>query len=271
MRDQPGVGPTRIEGRDYKATTRMVRDWTVYIGLHGVAVAGVFIAYFLLLIINTAAVYFITSNAVVLGIMAPSMVLAIVLWRTRRVPRSQKEQKLWNEIEVLKRGGHFNGVAENLQKLSESGNLKAMLQLAELFDAGRGVARNPQRAFNLVQQAAKCGHVESLHALGTRYLNGLGVTVDIATALKWFKAAADHGLPEASMSLGYLHEHPRRNSDPDLQQAANWYRQATERYLMAKQAANAKAALMALVNAEPNETVIEHLKSQLQSLEPLPR
>ena len=196
------------------------------------------------------------------------MILAIVLWRTRRVPRSQKEQRLWNEIEILKRGGHFNGVAENLQKLSESGNLKAMLQLAELFDAGRGVGRNPQRAFNLVQQAAKHGHVESQHALGTRYLNGLGVTVDIAAALKWFKAAADHGLPEASMSLGYLYEHPRRNSDPDFQQAANWYRQATERYLMAKQVDDAGAAFKALKNVEADPAIIRHLQERLEAMMP---
>lgn len=267
LRNEPFAAPARVKGRDYKTITMVLRDWTAYIGLHGVAVFGIFFLYFFLIVLNTAVIYFVQSNIVVLSVMTPSILVAILLWRTRSIPRSQKEQKLWKEIEELKRGGHFNEVAANLQKLSEAGNLKAMLQLAELYDAGRGVAHNPQRAFNLVQQAAKRGHVVSQFALGERYLNGLGVTVDIEKAKQWYTSAAGHGQPAAAMSLGYLSEHPRRNSEPDLKQAGKWYQQATEQYLMARQAGDAKAALAALLNVEHDEAITDRLKAQLQSLE----
>jgi len=267
LKNQPVVRPTRIQGRDYKTASMVARDWTAYIGLHGVAVVGVFAAYFLLLVLNTAAVYFISSNIVVLSIMAPSMIVAIWLWRTRRVSRSDTEQKLWKEIEVARRGGHFNDVAGNLQKLAEGGNLKATLKLAELYDAGRGIARNPRHAFELIAKAARRGHVESQFALGERYLNGLGVTVDIKAAKQWYQSAADHGLPAAAMSLGYLCEHPRRNSEPDLEAAAKWYRQATERFIMNKQLEDAKAAFAALTHVAADAPVLSQLQSQINALD----
>ena len=267
LRDEPFALKARVNGKDYKTLPMVLRDWTAYIGLLGVAVVGVFVAYFLLIILNTAAVYFISTNIVVLSITAPSVIVAIWLWRTRKVSRRDTEQKLWKEIEVFRRGGHFNGVAENLRKLAEGGNLVAMLRLAELHDAGRGAARNPKRAFDLVRQAAKRGHVPSQFALGERYLNGLGVTVDIQAAMQWYKSAADHGLPAAAMTLGYLCEHPRRNSEPDLEAAARWYRQATEHFLMAKRPEDAKAAFAALKNVESDDAMLKRLQAHIMSME----
>jgi hypothetical protein len=266
LRDQPFSLKARVKGRDYKTWPMIVREWLAFIGLHGVAVVGVFVAYFLLIIVNTAAIWFITSNAVVLGIMAPSVVIATWLWRTRKLSRRDTEQKLWKEIEVFRRGGHFNDVAENLRKLAAGGNLAAMLRLAELHDTGRGAPRSPKLAFDLVHQAAKRGHVPSQFALGERYLNGLGVTVDIQAAKQWYRFAAERGLPTAAMTLGYLCEHPRRQSEPDLEGAARWYRQATERFLIAKQLDDAKAAFAALKNVESDDAVLGRLQAHLESM-----
>jgi len=263
LKNQPFAGPTRIKGRDYKTAPMVVWDWTAYIGLHGVAVVGVFFLYFFLIVLNTAVVLFVQSYIVVMSIMAPSAIMAIWLWRTRRIPRSHKEKRLWTEIEILKRGGHFNGVAENRQKLAEGGNLIAMLQLAELFDAGRGVARNPRRAFDFVHHAARRGHVASQFALGERYLNGLGVTVDIDRAMQWFKSAADHGLPAAAMTLGYLCEHPRRNSEPDLDAASRWYAQAVDGFILAKRMDDARAALVALRNVSTKASELAQLENRI--------
>lgn len=267
LKNQPFTGPTRVKGRDYRTLTMVVRDWTAYIALHGIAVVGVFFLYFFLIALNTAVIYFVQSNFAVLSVLAPSLVTAFLLWRTRRVPKNRKESRLWGEIETFRRGGHFNDVAQHLHTLAEAGSLKAMLQLSELLDAGRGAARNPKRAFDLVRQAAKRGHVAAQFALGERYLNGFGTTVDIREAMQWFKSAADHGLPAAAMSLGYLYEHPRRYHEPDLEAAAEWYKQAAERYLMMKQPEDAKAAIAALKNVKHDDTVLGRLQAHIASME----
>jgi SEL1 protein len=41
--------------------------------------------------------------------------------------------------------------------------------------------------------------------LGHLYANGAGVDADNATALKWFRAAAEKGHPSALYGLGYMH------------------------------------------------------------------
>ena len=52
LRDEPFALKARVNGKDYKTLPMVLRDWTAYIGLLGVAVVGVFVAYFLLIILN---------------------------------------------------------------------------------------------------------------------------------------------------------------------------------------------------------------------------
>ena len=40
------------------------------------------------------------------------------------------------------------------------------------------------------------------HNLGVLYLNGVGVPLDFQSAYKWFKSAAEEGLPEAQLNVG---------------------------------------------------------------------
>lgn len=41
--------------------------------------------------------------------------------------------------------------------------------------------------------------------LGHIYANGEGVPQDNATAVAWFKRAADRGHPSGALALGYMH------------------------------------------------------------------
>ena len=56
------------------------------------------------------------------------------------------------------------------------------------------------------RQAADAGDVDAMAHLGHAYANGLGTAPSNASALHWFRAAAERGAhPSALYGLGYLH------------------------------------------------------------------
>lgn len=56
----------------------------------------------------------------------------------------------------------------------------------------------------LLEQAEK-GNVTAQYRLGFRYENGYGAPVDLAKALKWYRAAAEQGNPQAQGKLGRMY------------------------------------------------------------------
>jgi len=61
--------------------------------------------------------------------------------------------------------------------------------------------------------------------LGLLYQQGRGVTKDNKRAARWYREAAEAGLPEAQFNLGYLYERGL-GLKADGPKAAVWYRRA---------------------------------------------
>jgi hypothetical protein len=59
------------------------------------------------------------------------------------------------------------------------------------------------------------------------YYEGRGVPQDPAKAIRWWRKAADQGLPAAQYNLGLMYENEEGVSQ-DLAEAAKWYRKAAE-------------------------------------------
>ncbi len=66
-------------------------------------------------------------------------------------------------------------------------------------------AADGERSRALIGQAAAAGHTASQVHFGRLYLEGSGVKRDLATALRWYRAAADQGSPEAALALAEAH------------------------------------------------------------------
>ena len=49
---------------------------------------------------------------------------------------------------------------------------------------------------------ADAGNVISQYNLGLCYAEGTGVEVDLAEAVRWFRKAAEQGMPQAQFNLG---------------------------------------------------------------------
>ncbi|RWX76928.1 hemagglutinin [Neorhizobium lilium] len=78
-----------------------------------------------------------------------------------------------------------------------------------------------------LSDAAASGDANALYQIGIRYTEGRGVQTDLAEAAKWYKLAADEGLPPAQYRYANLLEKgtgiPR-----DINKAADYYRKAAE-------------------------------------------
>jgi hypothetical protein len=72
-----------------------------------------------------------------------------------------------------------------LQKKAEAGDAKSQTKLGHLYQAGKGVPKDPNQAVKLYQEAAAQGDAGGQWSLGSCYLVGLGVKQDAAEAVKW--------------------------------------------------------------------------------------
>lgn len=65
--------------------------------------------------------------------------------------------------------------------------------LASLMLEGKGVARDPDTAFDLFMKAAAQGHAKSMNMIGGFYEHGLGRPASMEIARDWYRRAAEGG------------------------------------------------------------------------------
>ena len=76
--------------------------------------------------------------------------------------------------------------------------------LGHMYLHGRGVPRDPQKAFGYLDRAAAAGDAVGMHGLGYAYLLGVGVDQDEEEGVRLIKAAADANVMDAKYNLGML-------------------------------------------------------------------
>jgi TPR repeat protein len=99
----------------------------------------------------------------------------------------------------------------------------AMVRLGKLYEDGRGVPPDNNKARGLYEQAARMDSAEAMFDLGALYESGGGgMTPDTAKAIEWFQRAAALGHAEAMSKLAALYDKGAWVA-PDLDQARAWY------------------------------------------------
>ena len=85
-----------------------------------------------------------------------------------------------------------------------TGNVDAMLALANFYSVGTLVARDVGQGFGWYLKAAKAGNAEAEFRAGLAYAQGLGTGTDLKEARRWLTAAEGQGYPLAAPSLQAL-------------------------------------------------------------------
>ncbi|MBG6155728.1 TPR repeat protein [Labrenzia sp. EL_159] len=103
----------------------------------------------------------------------------------------------------------------------------AILVLAEMYDTGSGVAKDPGEALELYRKSADLGNSDAFIALGDFYADGDQVERDFEKALQLYGQAREDGNSDALFELGYLYT---RSEWPghDFDKAMDYFREADE-------------------------------------------
>jgi len=114
---------------------------------------------------------------------------------------------------------------EKLRSAAQQGDIRAQLNLGEMYERGGFVARDLKEAVRWYQLAAQQGAVNAQLNLGKIYELGQGVAQDYKEALRWFQLAARQGSPNGQFNLGFMYESGRGVAQ-DYKEAVRWYRLA---------------------------------------------
>ncbi len=82
---------------------------------------------------------------------------------------------------------------ETLKPLALQGKVDAQYELALMYRDGKGTAKNPEKAFMLLNKVAKKGYARAQYELGQLYEKGEGVAQDYSKASEWYSLASNLG------------------------------------------------------------------------------
>ncbi|VAW97819.1 hypothetical protein MNBD_GAMMA20-822 [hydrothermal vent metagenome] len=108
---------------------------------------------------------------------------------------------------------------------AEQGNAKAQYAIGEMYEKGRGVEKDPRRAFSWYSKATQQGNIKAEYKLGMAYLNGTGIRENYRKAHDWLSKSSNQGYARAQYFLGTLYENGQGTAQ-DLDKALAWYKQA---------------------------------------------
>jgi len=113
----------------------------------------------------------------------------------------------------------------NVEKDVARGNTKAMVNLAYMYQDGKGLAVNDSRALALFSDAATAGDPRAQMSMAMRFFNGKGVTRDASDRMRWLRASAVQGYADAQTVLGTVLVQGVF-SDPSYEEGAVWLKKA---------------------------------------------
>jgi len=123
--------------------------------------------------------------------------------------------------------GDYVAAAAEYQRLAESGDPVAQVNLGYMYYVGEGVTQDYGQALAWYNEAASQGNADAQYNLAVAYAFGEGVDQDFATAVEWYRAAAEQGHAVAQYSLGLSYAYGE-GVDRDPVEAATWFTQSAE-------------------------------------------
>lgn len=111
--------------------------------------------------------------------------------------------------------------------LAQQGHPAAQYSMGLLYDQGKGVEKDSQRALQYFQSAVKQNLPAAQYYLGVKYYAGLGVDKNVKKARQLLTQAAQQDHLQAQFQLGLLYDNGEAGiQDPQL--ATDWFSKAAE-------------------------------------------
>ena len=122
----------------------------------------------------------------------------------------------------------YQSAAEGIQKLADTGNLRAVKLLGDLYLNGKGgLTQDYAKAMAAFLTAAEQDYAPAQAQLAYMYMNALGVEADYNEAMEWNNRAAQQGDAQAQAQIGYMY-HMGLGVTQNLDEAGRWYTKAAQ-------------------------------------------
>jgi TPR repeat protein len=156
---------------------------------------------------------------------ATRFLLALLLFALGfAAPTSAEPSNTW--ADALRRGDYAKALTL-LRPDADRGEPAAQTVLGDMYENGKGLAKNEAEAAKWYRRAAEQGYALAQALLGIMYEDGKGLPKSEAEAAKWYRRAAEQGDAFAQTHLGIKYERgeglPKNEAE-----AAKWYRRAAE-------------------------------------------
>lgn len=113
--------------------------------------------------------------------------------------------------------GNGASASAEYERQYQLGNLDAGFRLAVMLVNGTNGRAQPEKAYALFSELAKRGELTALHTLGVCHEQGIGVPIDIARAVEFYRRAAQGGMVASMQALGLLSALDLRNPRDDVE------------------------------------------------------
>ena len=110
-------------------------------------------------------------------------------------------------------------------QLCEEGDPEMCAFLGKEFYYGWNIPQDLDRALRYLTVASESGEAISQFTLGFMYWSGRGTEPDPDTALKWFRKAADQGVPEAMYNVAKILL--SKDSEQNRDEAIRWLKRSS--------------------------------------------
>lgn len=109
----------------------------------------------------------------------------------------------------------------------KAGNGFGYWVLGLLYEHGRGVEKNLEKAAELYEHGADLGNREAQNNLGTFLMQGMGLPQDKRRAFSLFQSSAEQGYGVAMRNLGNCYQYAY-GTDGNMKKAMEWYERALD-------------------------------------------
>jgi len=92
-----------------------------------------------------------------------------------------------------------------LEPAAEQGDARAQYMVGLMYKKGEGIPENDAKAVHWYTESAKQGRRDAQFSLGSKYYMGIGVPQDYAIAAHWYTKAAKQGYTKAQLIIGVMH------------------------------------------------------------------
>lgn len=160
-----------------------------------------------------------------LGVMAwhaPTMAMKTIEVSEKPASALNDQDKM-NLAQSHANKGEWIAVFDIMYPMALAGNVQAQGNVGMLYNLGRGVAQDQEKAYWWFSEAAERGSVKAINNLAVMYYQGTYVKQDTAQAIKLFEKTASVNDTGAMMMLGEIYQ--KQNND---KKSFEWVKKAAD-------------------------------------------